>query len=646
MNRYASLEERAGRGFALKNEPPRAQPFVVVFDDAADLSKERVLVDPAAIDPSGGTAIDWYVPSRDGRRVAVSLSKGGTEDGTLWVYDADTGKRLADEIPHVNYGTAYGGAAWNADGSGLWYTRYPGEGERAPEDVHFFQEVWFHRIGEPVEKDVRELGPELEDARVAENFLTTSPDGRWVVDSVQKGDGGEWTHWLREPAGGWSKLADYADQVKDVRFGPDGQLYLLSRKDAPRGKILRLSPEKGAIASARSVAAAKGKGGIVAFEVTRGHLYLVEADGGPTRLRVVSLSGAERPEVRLPPVSAVPMVALPDVYALHRFGDDAVAYEVTSFTAPPAWYRLTDGAAPERLPISSSSEVSFADVEVVREFATSRDGTRVPVNILLKKGTRRDGTNPTLLYGYGGYGSSLSPSFRPIVRLWLEQGGVYAVANLRGGAEYGEPWHQAGMLTRKQNVFDDFIACAEHLVARKYTQPAKLAVRGGSNGGLLVGAFVTQRPKLARAAVAQVPIFDMLRFELEANGVFNVPEFGTVKDPGQFRAMLAYSPYQKVEDGVPYPAVLMTAGLNDTRVDPLHARKMAARLQAASSSGRPVLLRVTGGGHGVTSSLAERIAQEADVYGFLFDQLGVSWRGVPVSASHRAPPGSPARATP
>jgi prolyl oligopeptidase len=273
--------------------------------------------------------------------------------------------------------------------------------------------------------------------------------------------------------------------------------------------------------------------------------------------------------------------------------------------------------------------VSFADVEVIREFATSKDGTQVPLNILMKKGTKRDGNNPTLLTGYGGYGASRSPTFSPIVRLWLEQGGVYVVGNLRGGAEYGEPWHQDGMLTRKQNVFDDFIACAEHLVARRYTQSAKLAVRGGSNGGLLVGAFVTQRPGLARAAVAQVPIFDMLRFELEANGVFNVSEFGTVKDPAQFKALHAYSPYHHVKDGTPYPAMLLTAGLNDSRVDPLHARKMAARLQAATSSGAPVLLRVTGGGHGVTSSLDERVMVEAEVHGFLLDQLGVRWREPP-----------------
>jgi prolyl oligopeptidase len=271
-----------------------------------------------------------------------------------------------------------------------------------------------------------------------------------------------------------------------------------------------------------------------------------------------------------------------------------------------------------------TSPVDFADIEVVREFATSKDGTKVPLNILRKKSLKLDGRNPTLLYGYGGYGISLSPGFDSTRRIWFDAGGVYAVANLRGGGEYGEQWHKAGNLTRKQNVFDDLIAAAEHLIQRRYTSPDKLAVQGGSNGGLLMGAFLTQRPDLARAVVAQVGIYDMLRVELDPNGQFNVTEFGTVNDPAQFQALYAYSPYHHVRNGVKYPAVLLTTGENDGRVNPAQSRKMAARLQAATGSDRPILFRSTAGaGHGIGTALKDRIAEQADVDAFLFDQLGI-----------------------
>jgi prolyl oligopeptidase len=263
---------------------------------------------------------------------------------------------------------------------------------------------------------------------------------------------------------------------------------------------------------------------------------------------------------------------------------------------------------------------------VQRAYATSRDGTRVPLSILRRKGVALDGNNPTILYGYGGYGISIPPFFDPGLSLWLEQGGVYAVANLRGGGEYGEAWHLAGNLTRKQTVFDDFLACAEHLIATRYTNSGRLAIMGGSNGGLLMGAALTQRPDLFRAVVSFVGLYDMLRVELDPNGAFNVTEFGTVADLEQFRALYAYSPYHRVVDGAAYPAILFVTGENDGRVNPAHSRKMTARLQAASGSGRPVLLRTNASaGHGLGTGLNERIVEETDVYAFLFDQLGVRY---------------------
>jgi prolyl oligopeptidase len=310
--------------------------------------------------------------------------------------------------------------------------------------------------------------------------------------------------------------------------------------------------------------------------------------------------------------------------------DDRVLYRLTRYTEPDAWF-LYDPAADDgrgcsiKTAMASTSPVDLSDIEVLREFAVSKDGTRVPVNILKRKGTPLDGNNPTLLQGYGGYGHCMRPQFNCTLRLWFDRGGIYVMANLRGGGEYGTEWHLNGNLTRKQNVFDDFAACARHLIERGYTCPATLAVEGRSNGGLLMGAFMTQHPELASVVVAHVGIYDMLRFELEPNGAFNVTEFGSVEDPAHFRAMHAYSPYHQVRDGTSYPAVLLLTGENDGRVSPANSRKMAARLQQANASANPILvLFSSASGHGMGTALAERIAENADVLALLFTQLGMT----------------------
>jgi prolyl oligopeptidase len=316
-----------------------------------------------------------------------------------------------------------------------------------------------------------------------------------------------------------------------------------------------------------------------------------------------------------------------------------VLFRATSYLEPAAWHRWEakpGGGTATKTALARPWPLDFGDAEVVREFAVSRDGTRVPINVIRRKGTKLDGTNPTLLTGYGGYGISQVPSFDPGLRVWLDRGGVWAEANLRGGGEFGEEWHRAGALTAKQNVFDDFLACARHLIAAGYTSPKRLAIEGGSNGGLLMGAALTQAPELFRAVVSHVGVYDMLRVELSPNGAFNVPEYGTVKDESQFRALYAYSPYHRVKDGTAYPAVLMLTGANDPRVDPMQSRKMTARLQAANPSGRPVLLRTSGTtGHGGGTPLTESIAQEVDVWAFLFHQLGVPVTPAPDKPANR-----------
>jgi len=302
-----------------------------------------------------------------------------------------------------------------------------------------------------------------------------------------------------------------------------------------------------------------------------------------------------------------------------------VVYAVASFTRPRVWWRAGDGG-PRRTALADEAPFDLSCYEVRRDFATSADGTQVPMTLVSMPGSRRDGSQAALLTGYGGFGISLKPRFDPTDLLWLEQGGVLAVANLRGGGEYGQEWHHDGRLTAKQHVFDDFAACARHLVDSGVTTPRRLAIIGASNGGLLMGATLTQHPELARAVVALVPVMDMLRDELHPNGAFVAQELGTVQEREQFEALLSYSPYHNVRDGIAYPAILLTGGEFDPRVDAYHPKKMAARLQAATAGNQPILLRVKSGGHGIGSPLDETVAELTDTYTFIFDQLGIAYK--------------------
>jgi prolyl oligopeptidase len=352
------------------------------------------------------------------------------------------------------------------------------------------------------------------------------------------------------------------------------------------------------------------------MRVALGKVYASELVGGPSKLQAVDLKTREISDIALPPVSAV--------NGLVRGEHDEILADIASYVTPPAWYHVQPGHEPRKTALVVTSAANYDDAEVKREFAVSKDGTKIPLNIIMRKGTKLDGSNPTILYGYGGYGVSMTPYFSSIRRIWLDHGGIYVVANIRGGGEYGEAWHTAGNLTHKQNVFDDFIASAEYLIAQHYTSTPHLAIMGGSNGGLLMGAVLTQRPDLFRAVSSSVGIYDMLRVELDPNGAFNTTEFGTVKDKAQFEALHAYSPYHHVKDGTDYPAVLMMTGDNDGRVNPAHSRKMIARLQAADPHGKPILLRTTAAaGHGIGTALDEVINEQTDNYAFLFHELGV-----------------------
>ncbi len=608
--------------FALYTQPPKQQPMVAVLADDLDERGARIIVDPNAIDPKGSTAIDWWVPSPDGKLLAVSLSRNGSEDGTLHVFDVASGGEVGEAIARVQYPTGGGSLAWRADSKGFWYTRYPGP-DRPQAEQRFFQQVFYHRLGENPAADAYIMGKDF--PKVAEIVLDNRFDPDELVVSVANGDGGQFAHYVIGAAGAIRQITHFADKVVAATEGPDHSLYLVSRQNAPRGMLLKLEPgaadlSRAAVIVPESDGVLEGGGefGGEPVVVTARALYVRELVGGPSRVAIFDHTGKPQGVLPLPEVATVAQV--------EPLSDGTLLYSIATYLRPTYYSRydeMTARAAETRL--SQTSPVSFADTEVVREYAVSKDGTRVPLNIIRRKDAVIDGSAPLLLTGYGGYGISLTPEFLgPTKRLWLDGGGIFVIANLRGGGEFGEGWHEQGALTHKQNVFDDFIAVAQYLIEHHYTSPQHLAIIGGSNGGLLMAAAFTQQPELFRAVVSSVGIYDMLRVERDPNGLFNTTEFGATKDPRQFKALYAYSPYHHVIDGSAYPAIFMYTGATDGRVNPAHSRKMVARLQAATTSGEPVLLSINShAGHGIGSALSVRVNQAADVYSFLFDQLGM-----------------------
>ncbi|MBL8744996.1 MAG: S9 family peptidase [Phycisphaerae bacterium] len=621
---YFELSSRPGKLFAMKRQPPKQQPFLIVMDGPGDASGARVLVDPNKLDAKGTTAIDWYVPSPDGKTVAVSISEGGSESGDLHLFDAASGEQLEAPIARVQGGTAGGSLAW-LDNTTYLYTRYPREGEKSGDDRNFFVRVFKHTIGTDAAHDTYEIGDDF--PKIAEIQLDVDGSSGRALATVQLGDGGQFSLYLRSKEGKWTQFAGYEDQVDQAVFGPRDDLFLVSYRGGPRGEILRLGVDDLKLSSAKVVVPQGADAVVTSFlseppsvVATKDRLFVTYQTGGPSELRAFDLEGRSAAGPEQLPVSVVAGLVMVG---------DSLLFNNSSYLHPAAWYRFDPkSGATERTSLATSAVVNLDDCEVVREFATSQDGTKVPVNIIRPKGIKLDGSHALILNGYGGYGVNINPRFRPLDRVVLEQGVVYAVANIRGGGEFGEEWHLNGNLTKKQNVFDDFAAVARHLIERGYTTSERLGIIGGSNGGLLMGATFTQNPTLAKAVVSSVGIYDMLRVELSPNGAFNVPEFGTVKDEAQFRALHAYSPYHHVKDGTAYPSILFMTGANDPRVDPMHSRKMTARLQAASPGTRVLLRTSMDSGHGLDTSLSEQIAQQTDVYAFLFAELGVKYKAV------------------
>jgi prolyl oligopeptidase len=575
---------------------------------------DRVLVDVNVLSADGTVALDWFQPSDNGRYVAYGTSVSGSEMSTLHVIETKTGTILPDTIER----TRACSVAWLHDNHGFYYTRYPNKGDVPEGQERYNRHVFYHELGDdPVHDD-----PIFGEGRDPEDWpnVHISNDGRWMLIDVEQG---------------WAKselfLMDLEKQTPPTRVTTgksflysaevyEGKIYITTNEDAPRYRVFATdagdyerSHWKEIIPQTDAV--------LAGVAVYGGKLFAQYEQNATSQLKIFDLDGKKLNDISLP--------ALGTVFGSGgRWNRDEIFYGFESFTFPSSIYRydLKDNSTSLWTKVDAPS-VNPSAYEVAQEWFKSKDGTRVPMFVVHKKGLEKNGHNPTLLTGYGGFNISMLPEFDSDNFLWLERGGVYAVANLRGGAEFGEDWHRAGMLDKKQNVFDDMIAAAEHLIAEKYTDSKHLAIQGGSNGGLLMGAMITQRPDLFRAVVCQVPLLDMLHYQDFQIAKLWIPEYGSSDNPEQFKWLYAYSPYHHVKAGVEYPAILFMTADTDTRVDPMHAKKMTALMQAEAKNGtsktRPILLRIeTKAGHGAGKPVTKQIEELTDVYSFLWWQVG------------------------
>ena len=615
----------SGRAFYLKLAPGDRTQKLMTRDIAA--GAERVLIDPhRAGEGAQEPAINWYQPAPDGRHVAYGMSAGGSEDATLYVVETSSGRDLGIRLPRARFNSRL---AWSQDGSAFFYARYlegVAEANKRYDDIR----VYRHVLGRAAKDDElvfgRGVGGALGMPVQIYPRLLIPVESKYAYAIATEGVKRELFVYqapirsLGEGKPQWHRIADPADEITQFEAWSD-DLYALSHKGAPRFRVLHATASKPEFAAAK-VIVPEDHGVWRSFVVAQDGLYLAEMLGGLDRLWRVSFSrwrlGEKKTEFLKLPFDVVisQMVADP-----RRPG---VILRLQSWAEAPAIVSLdarTSNLA--NLGWQPKSPIDFSEIDEVRMNATSFDGTEIPVSLVYRKSTMLSGDNPTLLTGYGSYGTSVTPTFDATRLAWLERGGILAFAHIRGGGEYGEPWHKGGQKANKTNTIKDFIACAEFLVKYGFTSPKRLAIQGGSAGGIPMGGALTQRPELFAAAIGRVPVTDMVRIETTPNGPPNIPEFGSTATPEGFNALLAMSPYHHVKDGVAYPGVLLTTGINDPRVDPWQAAKLAARLQAASSSGKPVLLRVDyGAGHGMGSSRQSRVEELADIYSFLFWQFG------------------------
>jgi len=585
----------------------------VYYRQKGDNGVAETLLDPNALSADGTVSIAAVSFTLDGRLMGYGLSQSGSDWQTLHVRDVATGKDRPDVIERCRFTSI----AWAPDNTGFYYSRYPDAGSVPKGEEEFWQRAYFHKLGEPQKKD--RMVFERTDCKECGASPAVSDDGRWLVMTSWRGTAPENDVYVQRLAKAGSPLEPLFtgfDASWNFIESAGGKLYFMTDKDAPRKRIVAIdmAGDRKPQTVVPEAADVLGKA-----TLTNGQLMLGYMHNAHDRLLACALDGQSLGEVKLP--------TLGTVGGLSGAPDDPDLYvSFASFLFPTQSYRYNFKT--RTLDLYKEATVDFDRAAYVARqvFYESKDGTKVPMFLVHRKGIRLDGNNPTLLYGYGGFNQSMTPSFSTSRLMWLEQGGVYALANLRGGGEFGEEWHKAGTLDRKQNVFDDFIAAAEWLIDNDYTRPGKLAIQGGSNGGLLTAACALQRPELYGAVLCQVPVTDMLRYHLKTIGAYWKPDYGDPENPAQFKSLIEYSPVHNVKPGVQYPAMLITTADTDTRVHPMHAKKLAAALQAATAGDKLILLRVeTKAGHGAGKPTSKQIEESADLYSFVMDRLGMTY---------------------
>lgn len=564
---------------------------------------ERLLFDPEQLDPSGLTAISGLSYTYDGLRAAVGTQVAGEEISTYRIFDVATGQQIGEPIEGLR------GFTFMRDGAGAYIT----VGTREMIERQQPMRTYRHRFGTPRSEDVFLIAP-----ADAGNFASVFDATHEPVTFTSYGDFYA-THSLKLQREGGAEVEIYSNRT--WRSSPveviDGHLYILSNHEAPRFRIYRASLDAPTFDQWQEIVP-EGQGVIQGFVVTGSHLIVAEKEGVQGKLRLYTRDGAFVRDLALPEDGNVTGVQY------HR-GSNTVFASLATFGSPTRIFKANaDNLNAWELYYTQEAGINTSDIVGEVQYYTSRDGTRVPIILMYKRGTVRDGTNPTLLYGYGGFNIGMSVGFAGLNAAFINRGGVYAIAAIRGGDEYGEDWHQAGMLNRKQNVYDDFIAAAEYLISEGWTTSQRLAIRGGSNGGLLVGAVLVQRPDLFRAAISAVPLLDMVRYHRFLIARYWIPEYGTSEREADFRWLLAGSPYHNVRAGINLPPTLITAGENDIRVDPLHAKKMAAILQNNPGQVDPILLYVDfESGHGTGKSTAQTIDEQYLQWSFIMGELGM-----------------------
>jgi len=619
----SGLQVWGGRYFYYKTEPGFDNRKLYVRDSLG--AAERLLVDPEKLTTADGKhfSIDYFQPSLDGKYVAYGISPGGSEESVMHVAESATGKALSDVIDHAQFGSP----SWLPDDS-FFYTRTQKLPPDAPPTAKYQKLRCYHHIlGADPDKETAAFGygvsPSIKVTDDDFSIVAFSPGApKHLVGLVVHGVKREfdlYTTGIQENISAstqWKKVADESDEVTGFDVHGD-RLFLVSHKDASRFKVLSTSLESPDLAHAATVVPAS-EVVVVNISVAKDGLYVQDLDGGIGRLRRAAYSGGAIDAVKLPFEGAI--------QSLVTNPTEAGAWlELTSWTKSPMWYALDPASAKlTDTRLVEKSPVDYSGVESEEVKAKSADGTMVPLSIVHLRGMKLDGSHPTWLEGYGAYGITLDPTFRPTSLAFFEKGGVFAVAHVRGGGEYGEDWHVGGQKLTKQHTIDDMLAGAEYLIEHNYTSAAHLAGEGTSAGGITIGGAITQRPDLFGAALIRVGDSDSMRSELMESGPANIPEFGTVKEADGFKALYGMDAYQHVKAGTNYPAVLLTTGANDPRVAPWQACKMAARLQASTTSGKPILLRVDyDAGHGMGSTKSQRDEEQADEVAFLFWQLGV-----------------------